>query len=338
MKLRVGLVGLGPFWETRHRPALRALADRFEVRAVCCQVAHHGQQAAKEFGAVCVDGYHALAQRRDVDAVLMLSRQWYGPLPVLAACDAGKAVYSAGGLGTDVAEASRVQQRIEEAGIAYMPDFPRRQAPATLRLKELICTRLGPPSLLFCHLRAPARAAGDASDRTQGDAGISDLIELVDWCSYVVGRSPASVLGLTHGDPAIVGGDAYQMMSLDFPAVQGVAQVTAQVSCGRYVPADWEEAVTFRPPAAMQIRCRDGLAFVDLPNTLIWFDQAGRHMEKLDSDRPVGEQSLCQFHRAVTSLVRNTASLDDAYRAVIIADAAMKSHESGRRVNVAELL
>ncbi len=334
MKLRVGLVGLGPFWESRHRPALRALGDRFEVRAVCCQVAHHGQQAAKEFGAACVDGYQSLAQRRDVDAMLMLSRQWYGSLPILAACDAGKAVYSAGGLGADVQEAQQIRRRVQEAGIAFMPEFSRRQAPATLRLKELICTRLGPPSLIFCHLRAPARAAGNSDNHVRGDAGMGDFVELVDWCSYVVGRQPASVVGLTHGNPAIVGGDAYQMMSLDFPESDEADQVTAQISSGRYVPAHWEEAVTFRPPAAMQIRCRDGLAFVDLPNTLIWFDKAGRHMEQLDADRPIGEQSLSQFHRAVTSLVRNTASLEDAYRAVMVADAATESHRSGQRINI----
>jgi predicted dehydrogenase len=215
-----------------------------------------------------------------------------------------------------------------------MPEFSRRQSPATLRLKELICTRLGPPSLLFCHVRAPARSAGNNENHTLGDSGMGDFVELVDWCSYVVGRPPASVVGLSHGDPSVVGGDAYQMMSLAFVATQDKQPVTAQISCGRYVPADWEEALTFRPPAAMQIRCRDGLAFVDLPNTLIWFDQAGRHMEKLDSDRPVGEQSLFQFHRAVTSLVRNTASLEDAYRAVMVADAAAESHRTGRRINI----
>ena len=33
MKLKVGLIGLGDQWESRHRPALLALADRFDVKA-----------------------------------------------------------------------------------------------------------------------------------------------------------------------------------------------------------------------------------------------------------------------------------------------------------------
>ncbi len=95
MKLRVGLVGLGKGWEVRHRPALRALGDRFEVRAVCEQVAQRAEQAARDFGATTVDGFRALASRDDIDAILMLAEQWYGWLPILAACEAGKAIYCA---------------------------------------------------------------------------------------------------------------------------------------------------------------------------------------------------------------------------------------------------
>ena len=84
MKLRVGIVGLGGQWESRYLPALRSLADRFEVRGICEQVAHRAQRAAAEVGAVPVDGYRALASRDDIDAVLFLSDQWYGAAPILA--------------------------------------------------------------------------------------------------------------------------------------------------------------------------------------------------------------------------------------------------------------
>ena len=57
MKLRVGLIGLGSHWETRHRPALRALSDRFEVCAVCDQVALRAEQAAREWNARACDGF-----------------------------------------------------------------------------------------------------------------------------------------------------------------------------------------------------------------------------------------------------------------------------------------
>ena len=153
MKLRVGLVGLGDQWDIRHRPALRALADRFDVRAVCGEIGLLASQAAREFGAVSVDGFRALAARDDVDAVLMLAPQWFGPLPILAACDYGKAVYCASALDVQTDQARAIRARIEEAGIAFMLEVPRRHAPATLRLKELIATQLGAPRMLFCHER-----------------------------------------------------------------------------------------------------------------------------------------------------------------------------------------
>ena len=117
------------------------------------EVAPLAERTAVEFQATAVDGFRALTAREDIDAILMLSPQWYGPLPILAACDSGKAVYCAAALELDPQQAQEVRQRVELAGIAFMAELPRRHAAATLRLKELIATRLGLPRLLFCHLR-----------------------------------------------------------------------------------------------------------------------------------------------------------------------------------------
>lgn len=323
MKLRIGLVGLGNAWENRHRPALRALNDRLEVTAICEPVAHRAEIAAAEFRATQVDGFRALANRDDVDAIVMLSAQWYGSLPILAACDAGKAIYCAAALDLDPERAREMKQRVEQAGIAFVTEFPCRQAPATLRLKELIATHLGRPRLLFCHRR---EMAIDANGKPRRSA-MRDLIELADWCRYVVGNEPSSVVGIAHLE------EEYQMMSLDFsPQGQTGTGPVAQISCGRYIPASWLEAVAFRPPAALQVACERGIAFIDLPSSLTWFDNAGRHMESLESERPVGEQLLLHFYRSVTSLVRNTSSLEDASRALEIVVQAQESFSQGRRM------
>ena len=126
----------------------------------------------------------------------------------------------------------------------------------------------------------------------------------------------------------------YEMMSLDFavPGGEPGSGVTCQISSGRYMPIMWHEAVSYRPPAALQVACENGIAFIDMPSSLVWFDKAGRHMESLDSERPVGEQLLNQFHRAVTSLVRNASGLEDAFQAMWIVQRARESHHSGRRM------
>jgi len=334
MKLRVGLVGLGEGWEQRHRPALRALADRFEVHAVCDQVKHRAQWAAAEFGAAAIDGFHALAAREDVDAVLMLAPQWYGSLPILAACDYGKAVYLGHGLQLEQELAETIRQRVEKAGIAFMAEFLRRQSPATVRLKELIATRLGPPRLLFCHHRLPIVERGERVPVSRPQPSmIQELVEQVDWCRYVVGEEPRWVTGIRHTGAA--SDPDYLMMSLDFSqGSEPGAGAIAQISCGRYFPAAWREAISYRPLAALQVSCEHGIAFVDLPSTVIWFDDAGRHQELLDSERPIGEQLLTQFHRAVTSLVRKNRDLEDACRAMSIVQEAMRSFQEGVRLSL----
>jgi predicted dehydrogenase len=335
MKIRVGLVGLGDAWEKRHRPALRALGDRFEVRAVYDQVRHRADLVAHEFDAASVDGFRSLTQREDVDAILILASQWFASLPILAACRSGKAVYFGAGLDLDARAAERIKRRVAEAGIAFMAEFPRRQAPATLRLKELIATNLGQPRLLFCHRRLPI--VDQVSAPLAKRSVTQELVEQVDWCRYVVGKEACWVTGVMYEDREASAQEDYQMMSLGFCDDDNPgAGPVAQISCGRYIPQRWREAVSYRPLAALQVSCERGIAFVDLPSSLIWFDEAGRHQESLESERPVGEQLLTQFYRAVTSLVSKTCDLEDAYQALWITEQARRSHQEGRRIPLRE--
>ncbi len=336
MKLRVGLLGLGTAWQKRYRPALSAMTDRFEVRAVCESIGHRAGLVAAEFDATTSDGFRSLVRREDIDGVLLLSGGWCGPLPALAACDAGKAVYFGTGLDLDVRESQILKERVEAAGIAFVAELPRRLAPATLRLKELIATTLGPPGIIFCHQHLSAEN-GEQGPSRQGTSrsATHELVELVDWCCYVIGCRPSWVTGLSHRpDPSSAESD-YRAISLDFSdGDQSGLGPVAQIGCGRYIPADWHEAVGYRRPASMQVSCARGVAFVDLPSTLIWFDEAGRHQESLESERSVGEQLLLRFHRSVTSLVTKTSDLDDACRAAAIARDAEVSHRKGCRISV----
>lgn len=328
MKLRIGLIGLGEGWQTRHRPALRMLQDRFDVRAVYSPVAKLAENSASEFQADAVDGYRTLVSRCDIDAVMVLQRSWLGWLPMLAASEAGKAIYWAGDLDFDPSEDQHIRASIEQSGVAFMAEFPRRFAPATLRLKELIATKLGAPQLVFCHHRSPPVADNHARPQR---VGRSEFVELIDWCRYVVDREPTHVTSTAH---RLDEETDYRSLSLDFPATDRCPAVTAQISCGNYIQPSWQEAVGFRPPSAMQICCQRGVAFIDLPATLVWFDDAGRHLESLETELPVSEQLLTQFHRSVTSLLRNMSDLNDAYRAASIFSAALQSETEGSRINV----
>lgn len=348
MKLRVGLIGLGDQWQSRHRPALKALSDRFEVRAICSEVAEKSKHVAEEFGAVAMDGFRAMVERDDIDAVLALSPDWYGPLPILAACDAGKAVYSSAALDVSQDQAFEIRNRIEKSGIAFMAELPRRYAPATIRLKELMATRLGPPRLLFCHERMPMEGQSNVRRRGKYCPLVwRNLMELVDWCRYLVNDDPESVISAIHEQHDDQLDLFYQMVSLSFPpppasialknGTQGSRSAVspqAQLSIGHYIPERWPDALSFKRPASIQVCCENGMAFIDLPSNLVWFDDAGQHTESLESERPVGEQMLDRFHRAVTSLIRKTTDPEDAYHAMKIVVSANQSAKSGNRVTI----
>lgn len=329
MKLRVGIIGLGDHWERRYLPAFGALSDRYEIRAICDPVWHRAQRAARQVSARPAGGFRALAARDDIDAVFFLSSQLYGPLPIHAACEHGKAIYCAAELELCQDAARRLRDRVRCSGIAFMAEFRCRQAPSTLRLKELIATRLGAPRFIFADRREPMPDSAAATDRQ----GIDQIKERIDWCRFVVGREPVSVLGVSRSDTAGKGWNS-SLVHLDFPAVDDTPGVLAQVRYGRYLPAAWKEAASFRAPPEFQVICEKGVAFADLPNRITWFDEAGQHTETLDGERPIDHRLLLAFHRAVTSLVLHASNLDDAYRALAIALTARDSARHGRQLSL----
>lgn len=336
MRLRLGLIGLSSDWQHRHFPALRMLQDRFEVRGVYSSVSAFSESVARDFDAQRFDGFREMLSSDSIDAIMMLESDWYGIAPLVAACDYGKAIYCGSEVDFDPQRAAHLKQLVDGAGVAFMAEFPRRYAPASLRLKELIATRLGQPQILFCHRRLTYNN-GDMQRNRRSIAARADreLMELIDWCCFIVGRRPQSIQSVFHRahqpDTAFSTGKAatdYQSLSLDLSAKGAPLNSTiAQISCGAYIPPAWQEAIAFRPPAAVQVCCENGLAFLDLPNSLIWFDEAGRHQESLESEMAVGQQLLTQFHRAVTSLVRKMGDLEDVYLSLRLLQAARESAE-----------
>src|SRR5271165_7437151 len=125
VRLRVGVIGLGRLWETRHKPSLARLQDRFRITAVYDQVYRRAQIEADQLDCAACEGLAALVERPDVDVIYLLSPQWFGLHPAHLACVAGKGVYCALPLAADLAELERLAKRVEETGICFMPEFAR---------------------------------------------------------------------------------------------------------------------------------------------------------------------------------------------------------------------
>ncbi len=90
--LRVGVIGLGRLWESRHKPSLARLQDRFQVTAVYDQIHRRAQIEASQLGCAA-EGLTALVEHPEVDVIYLLSPQWFGVHPAHLACAARKPVY-----------------------------------------------------------------------------------------------------------------------------------------------------------------------------------------------------------------------------------------------------
>ncbi len=139
--------------------------------------------------------------------IYLLSRQWFGLHPIGLACAAGKPVYCALPLADDLAELEALAKLVEQSGIVFMPEFARRCYPATLRLKELLATQLGPPRLVVGHTRLYGfdryAIPGPTTQIAPAPLSIDPGSYLIDWCCFVFQSIPeritrVSVPGASH--------------------------------------------------------------------------------------------------------------------------------------------
>src|SRR5438067_1816450 len=100
--LRVGIIGLRRRWRRRYRPALEALRDQYEIKAVCDELRARAVREARRLGCAAM-GPGGLLARDDLDALLLCSNQWFGLWPVERACQSGTPVFCANSLETDAA-------------------------------------------------------------------------------------------------------------------------------------------------------------------------------------------------------------------------------------------
>jgi len=323
-RLRVGVVGLGRLWEGRHKPSLARLQDRFRVAAVYDQVARRAEIEAAQLGCAACEGLAALVARPDVDVVYLLAPQWFGLHAAFLACEAGKPIYCALPLSGDVAELERLAARVDEAGVPFTPEFARRCYPATLRLRELLATTLGPPRLIVGQSRVVSfdryAQPGPTTQVVPVPLAIDPGSYLLDWCSFLFGSTPTAVSAagarvLPHRAPAADDRD-FDSFTAHFPGGG-----TAQVSYSLYHRAEWGEAGRFLPPSGFQVFAERGAAWVEMPDRIQWWDAEGPHEERLPVEPTVGDLLNDQFHRLVHGAPSSAPTIRDALDvARIVAD------------------
>lgn len=339
--VKVGLIGPGPLWETRYRPAVERLGSKIGVCAVYDAVAARGEQIAGELKAIPVQGIAALSELRSVQAILLIDPGWTGRHALELICRSRKPVYIAGTFGADREVLERLNRTAAADDLTLMPEFTLRHTPATARLHELMATRLGRPKKVTIDAVPPDPADPAAS---VSGTGSDFLVGLFDWCRYVIRTSPVKVQ--SHLDAANMAAEAEgsgnrgtRRIAVEFARSRaGGASSEVEVVLHERVagPAEAGSAPASHDAIVRQdVQCERGQATIRSASEICWRNGSEEPVtEILTSDRSAVEVMLDHFCRRVVGGLIPIADVGDVCRGVELVRAAEESLRSGAAVTL----
>lgn len=137
--MRVGIVGCGEATQALHLPALRFLADRFRVTAVCDARRHVVESIARRWDVpTWCTASECLVRRDDVDAVLVANPHVFHAETATAAIAEGKHVLIEKPLCVGLREGRTVVAAAEAADVVVQVGYMRRHVSAYERAARLL--------------------------------------------------------------------------------------------------------------------------------------------------------------------------------------------------------
>ncbi len=304
--VNLGLIGLGPFWESRFRPALTKLAAKLQVVAVYDNVISRAEQAARETNARVAGGVSSLVDRADVQALLLLDAGWQDAAILRLLSDRRKPILLAARVDASPSELQQWHHQAVSHGVTIMPAFPRRCTPASNRLQELMATQLGRPLRIEIAISpASLQAVPFATESDfggQAPPSQDPLLEWTDWCHYLFRAVPHQITRRSDG----------QGWRFDFPPSSSSPQDdrVAELSLSPSPP------VADRPTLdEVRLHCERGEARL-LGSTIIeWSVDGNPQSEELTTERTETEALLDHFCRRAVGGLIPVPSLEDLIRA-----------------------
>ena len=353
--VNVGIVGLGPDWDLRYRPALRKLRERIAVRALYDPVASRAEQIAAEWNTDTVDGLVALSKRSDIQAILLLDAGWPGWEAIRLLCASGKPVFVLSGFSHDQSALRSLHDQATALGQTVMPAFGLRYTPASCRLRELMATRLGPPTEIAVDValhpfngvagveakRSPqtARSLGAPVGRPQppDETALAPFVGLIDWCRYVMGSSPLRIHAIASNGSDDGVRESSVQLEFNNSNDQSVA-VCAELK----IPAlprpsarcGFVTDIASSANVRATIVCQRGTATLESSTQIVWQNGDESVCETLTSERTETEVMLDLFCRRVVGGLIPVADISDVLRGARLLDAAQHSLQVGKPVEL----
>ncbi len=329
--VNVGIIGLGPKWESTYEPALKSLAGRMSVRAVFDAVSSRAAQVAGSINARAVDGVRPLARRDDIDSLLILDTNWHGENLFRLIGPSGKPTYFADALNRESGEICTMIDHIRSHEMIVMPEMSRRYTPTTSRLHELIVTQIGPPRNVTVYLYSPpSHLSGEDTGSDPTSACL--LAEVFDWCHYVLRSTPLEITSL-KSEPAGNNppGDRQIQVRYGKPH-QEESQIGVDFRIREWDPR-MAKPVT-EPNLVFEVHCQQGRAVLHSTTEIEWERNDTIRKENLAHERTNLEVILDHFCRRVVGGLIPVADMFDVHRCIQLVEIANQSLAEGQTVRV----
>lgn len=295
--LALGLIGVGPSWERRYRPAVRRLSQRMRICVIHDPVLSRAQAAAQDSEAEVAAGLMQVIEHPGLNGVLVLDSNWYGLAPLEFACERQKPLFFAGSWLDPPSEWQRLALLAQHQGNMLVPELSLRFQPATTRLRELIASRLGPVKHVQVRIHGPT-SMNAAESRCVVAAAI-------DWCCYVTRRTAESLSPIAAGSS-----ECEANWELSFrPDARGTGLAPAVITRVRlpHEPPEGHEAVL-----EAVVACERGTAVLEGPSVIRWgTPDSAETVEHLEQERTCAEVMLDQFCRRLVGGLIPTATMSD---------------------------
>jgi len=302
----IAVVGLSEDWQKVYAPVVAAMAERMQVVAINDSELNLAQRVGQQLRVPMFPSLSGMMRDALCGGMIVTSPAWYALGTARHGLEAGNLLYLSDAASMSEAHVAELDKRAHDRGLLVMPELFLRFVPATLRLRELIVTSLGPVEEIELDW-------GDVPRRSP----IRQQLEAFDLCRVLMQSSPTSLCTSKLAS----GSSIRQETRLEFSVKQKV-----DVSCHAIIrhctediettlgkPSESQPDTSVEPewPMVCRVRCRQGEAWLSNPRRIQWTTQTDNADELLTNDRSAATVALDLFARRLAGGIVPVPSLGD---------------------------
>jgi predicted dehydrogenase len=310
-KIRLALIGMGRHGSRYARHLLDGVTG-CELVAVSRLNTREGQEFADAAGIQFAPDWRALLERKDIDALLVVTPPVLNHDICLAAAEAGKSLLIEKPLARTTQEGHAMVQAARAGGVALMTAQTLRFTPVLQRLREGLCT-IAPLQYLLLSMRAEPAPHRWLDDPHQAGGGV--LLE--------IGIHLLDLIRFLTGDEAVE--VSAEIARRHTRYVEDMAWARFRLTSGIWCYVEVSRVSGGRLCRVEAIG-RGGQLVADVSeNALARIEGREVIQRELVPDRPTILTALEEFARSLTTGTPVPVTGEDGLRAVAMAEAAYRS-------------